>query len=103
MEYFLTVNEKTVGHMILRRGLRQGKPPSPYFLFCVEWLTNLTHKAEARGNILGSKVCREHLPLQTFYLLTVVYLFSGLIQAKVRKIKDTLYTYERASGQAINL
>jgi hypothetical protein len=60
VDYSVIVNGNIVGPIIPGRGLRQGDPLSPYlFIICAEGLSALIRQAEARGDIHGTKICRN--------------------------------------------
>lgn len=58
VQYDVLVNNNFVGLIILKRGLRQSDPLSPYlFILCVEGLLALIRKVERSCLIHGVKVC----------------------------------------------
>jgi len=60
VDYSVLVNGNATSRIISGRGLRQGDPLSPYlFIICVEGLSALIRKAEARGEINGVKICNN--------------------------------------------
>ncbi|XP_039686063.1 uncharacterized protein [Medicago truncatula] len=90
VDYSILVNGNVTGPIIPGRGLRQGDPLSPYlFIICAEGLFALIRKAEARGEMNGVKT-------------TVSYFFHATSNQAL-KMRNILSTYEKASGQAVNL
>lgn len=104
VSYNVLVNGEIVGPIQPRRGLRQGDPLSSYlFIICAEGLSSLIEKAEARGAIHGVKICRG-APTVSYLLFTDdSYFFFRDSSHECMVMRDILQTYERGSGQAINL
>jgi hypothetical protein len=59
VDYYVIINDETVGHIFSIRGLIQGNPLSPYlFILCAEGLAALIRKSERRGDIHGISICK---------------------------------------------
>lgn len=103
VSYSICFNGSNVGHIVPRRGLRQGDPLSPYlFLLCVEGLSNTITQAARDGRITGSKVS-PHAPAITHLLFADdSFLFFKADREEVLAVKSLLNAYECQSGQAIN-
>ncbi|XP_021766605.1 uncharacterized protein LOC110731062 [Chenopodium quinoa] len=81
-------NGSISGSLTPSRGLRQGDPISPYlFLFCADAFSTLLSKAAEDHLIHGVR--------------TIVFYKATLQECS--KIADIISTYERASGQSVNL
>ena len=82
----------------------QGDPLSPYlFLLCAEGFIALLAKAELDWKITGVSICRG-APKDTNLLFTddsLLFYQATLREGEV--VAEILQTYERASGQSINL
>lgn len=104
MYYSVLMNGDKAGSVSPRKGLRQSDPLSPYlFILCVEGLTALTKQYEARGDLHGVKVCRG-APLLTHLLFADdFFLFWRADNKESKNLNKVLKTYEKASGQSINL
>jgi hypothetical protein len=104
VDYSVIVNEEMVGPIIPGRGLRQGDPLSPYlFIICAEGLSALIRQAEARGDIHGTKICRNAPIISHLLFADDCFLFFRADEHEAQTMKDILATYEAASGQAISL
>ena len=100
----ILVNGKPYGMIQPSRGIRQGDPISPYlFLLCAEGLTALLNKAESEGRIKGMSICRGAPNITNLMFADDSLLFCQATQAEGETIAYILQTYEKASGQRINL
>jgi len=98
------VNANATSPIIIESGLRQGDPLSPYlFIICVECLFALFQKAEALGEINGVKICNNSPIISHLLFADDCFLFFRANVDQENKMRDILSTYERASGQAVNL
>jgi len=96
MDYFVLVNDNATSPIILGRGLRQGDPLSSYlFIICVEGLSALIQKVEARDGINGVKICNN--------ASITSHLFFRANVDQASKMWAILSTYESDSGLAVNL
>jgi hypothetical protein len=103
VDYFVIVNGNIVGPIIPGRGLRQGDPLSPYlFIICAEGLSALIRQAEARGDIHGTKICRNAPIISHLLFADDCFLFFRANNNEALAMKNILSTYEAASGQSIN-
>jgi hypothetical protein len=86
------------------RGLRQGDPLSPYLLIlCADVLSGLIHKAADTKEIHGIKVARSAPQLSHLFFADDSLLFTRASSHEASKILNILSTYQRASGQVVNL
>ncbi|XP_074288362.1 uncharacterized protein LOC141613522 [Silene latifolia] len=84
-------------------GLRQGDPLSPYiFVLCTEMLSLNLLKAEEDGNLRGTSVCRNSLPLSHLLFADDSIFFVEGHEKSCQVLFSILEKYCRASGQAIN-
>ena len=98
IQYSVLVNEKQVGPITPKRGLRQGDPLSPYlFIICAKGLSTLIQKAEVASTLHGVKVCRGAPNVSHLFFADYCFLFfrAYVEQCNVMKWIST-------SGQAIN-
>lgn len=101
--YYVLVNE-AVGPIFPGRDLQQWDPLSPYlFIVCVEGLTALIKHAESRGDLRGIKICRGAPIISHLLFANDSFLFFRFNEREVAVMKNILFEYEKASGQAINL
>lgn len=57
VNYNFYFNDSNIGHILLKKGLRQGDPLSPYlFLICVEGLSNMLDAAASNGEVHGCRI-----------------------------------------------
>ena len=100
----ILVNGRPHGMIHPFRGIRQGDPLSPYlFLLCVEGFTALLAKAELEGRITGVSICRGALRVSNLLFADDSLLFCQATPKEGEVVAEILQTYERASGQSINL
>jgi len=104
MDYFVLVNGEEVDPIILRHGLRQENPLSPYlFIICVEGLSSLIRDAEEKRVITGTRVCRRAPPIFHLLFADDCFLFFRAQEDEAHIMKNILLTYEVASSQSISL
>ncbi|KAL0011163.1 hypothetical protein SO802_006271 [Lithocarpus litseifolius] len=100
----ILINGKPYGLIHPSRGIRQGDPLSPYlFLLCAEGFTALLKEAESEGRIKGVSICRGAPQITNLMFADDSLLFCQATRAEGETITEILQTYERASGQRINL
>ena len=76
----------------------------PYlFLLCAEGFTALLKKAKSKGRIKGVSICRGAPKVTNLMFANDTLLFCQAIRDEGETIAEILQTYERASGQIINL
>jgi len=104
VDYFVLVNGNVTSQIIPGRGLRQGDPLSPYlFIICAEGLYALIRKAEVRGEINGVKICNNTPIISQLLFVDDCFLFFRANVDQASKMRAILSTYERVSGQKVNL
>ena len=102
--FSILINGKPYGMIHPSRGIRQGDPLSPYlFLLCAEGFTALLKKAELEGRIKGVSICRGAPKVTNLMFADDSLLFCQATRDEGETIAEILQTYERASGQSINL
>ena len=102
--FSILMNGKPYGMIQPSRGIHQEDPISPYlFLLCAEGLTTLLKKAELEGRIKGVSICRGAPKITNLMFADDSLLFCQATRAEGETIAEILQTYERASGQSINL
>ena len=102
--FSILINGKPFGMIHPSRGIRQGDPLSPYlFLLCAEGFTALLNKAESEGRIKGISICRGAPKVTNLMFADDSLLFCQASRDEGETIAEILQTYERASGQSINL
>lgn len=74
-----------------------------FFIICAECLTSLIKKAERAGSIHGARICRGAPIISHLLFVDDSFLFFRAKESEFLVMKDILSTYERASGQSINL
>jgi len=100
----MLVNGNVTSQIIPGRGLRQGDPLSPYlFIICAEGLSTLIRKDEAMGEINGVKICNNAPIISHLLFADDCFLFFRANVDQTSKMRAILSTYERASGQVVNL
>ncbi|XP_057440277.1 uncharacterized protein LOC130732189 [Lotus japonicus] len=86
------------------RGLRQGDPLSPYlFILCGEVFSALINKAVMSSSLHGVKVARSAPVISHLLFADDSVIFAKATPEEVESVKEILSTYERVSGQVINL
>lgn len=104
VEYNIIHGEFEIGPIIPTRGLRQGDPLSPYlFVICAEGLAALIKCFEARKWVQGIKICKRAPVISHMLFADDTYLFCKADLNEAGKIKELLSTYEKASGQQVNI
>ena len=102
--FSILVNGRAYGMIHPSRGIRQGDPLSPYlFLLCAKGFTTLLDQAESEGRIKGVSICRGAHKVTNLMFVDDSLLFCQATQVEVETIAQILQTYEKASGQSINL
>ncbi|XP_057251804.1 uncharacterized protein LOC125498516 [Beta vulgaris subsp. vulgaris] len=86
------------------RGLRQGDPISPYlFLMCTDAFSRLITKAASENKIHGAYVFWGAPRVSHLFYADDSILFAKANLQECSKVANTIRTYERASGQKVNL
>lgn len=96
-------NGEKVGHVVPGRGLKQEDMLSPYlFILCAEGLSSLIRKVEGKGDIKGTKICKNAPIITDLIFVDDCFLFFKAKESQAHAMKDILTIYEGASGQSIN-
>ncbi|XP_057453964.1 uncharacterized protein LOC130745626 [Lotus japonicus] len=86
------------------RGLRQGDPLSPYlFILCGEVFSALVERAVLSANLSGIRVARAAPVISHLLFADDSIVFARANVDEARTLQAIVATYERASGQVINL
>ncbi|XP_057450409.1 uncharacterized protein LOC130741856 [Lotus japonicus] len=86
------------------RGLRQGDPLSPYlFILCGEVFSALIERVVLSANLSGIRVARAVPVISHLLFADDSIVFARANVDKARTLQAIVATYERASGQVINL
>ncbi|XP_056688734.1 uncharacterized protein [Spinacia oleracea] len=97
-------NGSISGALIPTRGLRQGDPISPYlFLICADAFSMLLKKAVTDNAIHEARVCRGAPRVSHLFFADDSILFAKANLHECSKVADIISTYERESGQKVNL
>lgn len=102
--FSVVINGRVGDAIIPGRGLRQGCPLSPYlFIICAEGFSALIRSHERLGLWRGF-ACGPRAPTVTHLLFADdSLLFCSATEENCRAIQSVLATYERGSGQVVNL
>lgn len=102
--YSVLANGQPHGQIIPTRGLRQGNPRSPYFfIICAEGLSNMLRQAEMSKKITRLSITRGGVRLSHLFFAYDSLLFCTTNIEEWTQMQETLDTYERASGQRLNM
>lgn len=104
VSYSVDVNGKVVGKICHSRGLRQRDPISPYlFILCAEAFSSLLHNAQMIGLIYGVPTSKKGPSISHLFVADDSLVFCKANSVEGRRILKIIETYERGSGQKINL
>ncbi|XP_027095016.2 uncharacterized protein [Coffea arabica] len=104
VSYSFNCNGESKGFVTPERGIRQGDPLSPYlFLICSEGFSNLLKKAEERKDINGLRISRQGPLITHLFFADDSLIFCKANNRQATEVMKILRTYEKASGQLINL
>jgi hypothetical protein len=104
VSYSVVINGNVVGNIIPSRGIRQGDYISPYlFILCAEAFSSLLHHAHTKGAISGVPTSKNGPKITHLFFADDSLVFCKANQVKWRRLLNILDTYERWSGQKINL
>lgn len=104
VRYNIVHGGKTFGPVIPTTGIRQGDPLSPYlFLLCAEGLSALIKNFEQKGRLKGCRVAIGAPRVSHMFFADDSYIFCRAIANEAHNILDLLSTFEKASGQKVNL
>ena len=103
VSYAIIVNGQPVGHIVPKRGLRQGDPLSPYlFLICAESLSAMLSQAERNGSLTGVPTSKNGPRINHLFFADDSLLFGKANSVEWRRLTKILDKYEEASGQKLN-
>ena len=103
VRYNILVNGIEVGPIILKQGLRQGDPLSPYlFILCAEGLPSLIKRAESGGLLHGCRVSRTRPSASHLLFADDILFFFRASEIECNVMKKLLLQYEEASGKGVN-
>ena len=103
ISFSMGVEGQPHGFLKPNRGFRQGDPLSPYlFLICAKGFSFLLHKPERNRKIQDVKIS-SGCPSISHLLFADNLLFCKASAIYCDNILEVLKSYERYSGQAINL
>ena len=104
VRYSVKVNGELSEPFIPTRGLRQGDPISPYlFLLCAEGLSCLLKREEQAGRLKGVRNGLLAPAISHLLFADDTIFFTRANENCVNTLKYVLQTYNRGSGQRINL
>ena len=103
VRYNVLVNGMEVGPIILKRGLRQGDPLSPYlFILCAEGLSSLIKRVEFEGLLHGCRVSKTGLTVSHLLFADYSLFFFRASESECNVMNKLLIQYKEASGQGVN-
>jgi hypothetical protein len=104
VSYQILVNGQPSKSFLPERGLRQGDPLSPYlFILCADVLSGLLSREVREKRIHGIKVARKAPELSHLLFADDSLLFIRANRTEADRIMKTLHTYQKSSGQVVNL
>jgi hypothetical protein len=104
VNYSVVVNANVVGNIFPSRGLRQGDPISPYlFIICAEVFSSLSQNAQMNGFISGVPTSKKGPKITHLFFADDSLVFCKANRVEWRRLLNIIATYERGSGQKINL
>lgn len=102
--YQILINGQSLSTFTPDRGLRQGDPLFPYFfILCANVLFGVIHKEVSSGTIHGLKVARSAPPISHLLFADDNLVFTRAHPNEVDTVLMVLSTYEKVSGQVVNL
>ncbi|XP_021721322.1 uncharacterized protein LOC110688870 [Chenopodium quinoa] len=104
VSFSFKVNGDIYGSVTPSRGLRQGDPISPYlFLLCADAFSTLISKVVYERKLSGANICQSGPRISHLFFVDDSILFAKATLQDCSKIAKIISTYERASGQKVNL
>lgn len=101
--YFILINGTPKGHIVPKRGLRQGDCLSPYlFVLCTEGLISLLIKAAHNNTIPKIRVSISAPNLNHLLFANDNVILCKANAYTIVNVQEILIEYEIASGQRIN-
>ncbi|XP_059441970.1 uncharacterized protein LOC132174312 [Corylus avellana] len=103
VSYAVVINGSPCGHIIPKRGLRQGDTISPYlFLICAEALSALLSTGTEVGLLTGVPTSRRGSRLSHLFFADDSLLFCRATIEQWNCLTNALKAYEDALGQRLN-
>ncbi|XP_050211872.1 uncharacterized protein LOC126662028 [Mercurialis annua] len=97
------VNGNPIEPFVLKRGVRQGDPISPYlFVLAAEGLKSILQKAKEKGLINGFAFSDDHDPISVLQFADDTVLFLPYDLQQLRNLTRILRCFELISGLKIN-
>ncbi|XP_057452127.1 uncharacterized protein LOC130743933 [Lotus japonicus] len=104
VSFSIMLNGNPQENFVPNRGLRQGDPLSPYlFILCGEVFSALINRSIASKALSGIKIARNAPVISHLLFVDDSILFGRATVQEAECLKEILVTYERASGQVVNL
>ncbi|XP_057425990.1 uncharacterized protein LOC130719383 [Lotus japonicus] len=104
VNFSIMLNGAPQAPFVPQRGLRQGDPLSPYlFILCGEVFSSLINKVVMSAALHGIKVARSAPVISHLLFADDSIIFARSTREEMECVKNILSTYERVSGQVINL
>lgn len=102
--YSFRINGESTGNIRSFRGVRQGDPLSPFlFVLAQQVLTINLNQWIQQGQIIPYQQGRNVLPISHLLYADDVLIFSNGSNRSITAPMELLHTYERSSGQLINV
>lgn len=104
VKYRVRVNGNLTKPFSPTRGIRQGDPLSPYiFVICAQGLSSLLKGCNSMGLIKGLKMASRGPTITHLFFADDSLIFFKADPNSCVHVKESLESYEAASGQVINL
>jgi hypothetical protein len=103
VKFKIQININLTEEIVPSRGLRQGDPLSPYlFLFVVESLSKILHKAALSQNLKEFKICRNSPRISHLLFTDDCLLFFQENAQQAEVIKSAICTFGKGLGQLLS-
>lgn len=104
VSYQILINGQPSKSFSPERGLRQGDPLSPYiFILCANVLSGLLLSKISNKMLHGLKVARQAPQISHMFFVDDSLLFTRANSSEADIFLNILSTYQRASGQMVNM